>query len=138
MYGAVGHRFRRSRRAVVLIGFIPQPLFLLAFVVSSNFYLLLAAMFLSGFVVGPVNPMSVTVRFEHIPEKLRGRVFATFSAITAIISPIGIVITGFMIDATSVRTSIVVITVLYTLLALVLVFVRPFHELNTPGPYAKD
>lgn len=138
LYGAIGHRFRQYRRVVLVFAFSTQPIWISTFLWSERLPVLLAAMFLIGFAAGPANPMAVTVRFEHIPTALHGRVFATFSAVTATITPLGIALSGMLMERFGVHTGIWIIVIVYALLAIALPFVRVFSDMNTPGPYADD
>ena len=138
LYGAVGHRVRQYRRQILVVGFCTQPIWFAAFLWSDSLPVLLGAIFLMGFCAGPANPMAVTVRFEHIPKALHGRVFATFSAITATITPLGIGASGLIIERFGVHTGIATIVVGYLVFALVLPFVTAFADMNRPGPYADE
>lgn len=137
LYGALGHRWLNHRREVLLFGFCSQPIWMSAFIWSDSLPVLLLAMFLIGFTAGPANPMSVTIRFEHIPVALRGRVFATFSAITAAISPVGVAVMGLLLEHGGVRTGMIGVVATYVVLALALPFVRAFRDMNIPGPFAE-
>ena len=136
LYGTLGHRLRSRRRAIIMVGFMTQPLWLSAFVWSSSLPILLTAMFMIGFAAGPANPLSVTVRFEHIPVALQGRVFATFSAIAGTITPVGIGIGGWLFDRYDARTGVAIITVAYLGAALLIPLLRPLQVMNAPGPHA--
>lgn len=138
MYGAIGHRWVSRRREVLLFGFCTQPIWLSAFLWSNSLPVLLVAMFLIGFTAGPANPMSVTIRFEHIPTALRGRVFGTFSAITAAISPLGVAAMGLILEHQGVHAGMLAVVVTYTMLAVALPFVSAFHAMNHPGPIARE
>lgn len=138
LYGALGHRVRQHRRWILIVGFSSQPLWFAAFLWSESAPMLMAAMFMTGFMAGPANPMAVTVRFEHIPKALHGRVFATFSAITATITPIGIAVSGLVVEQFGIQTGIMAIVIAYLIFAMVLPFVRSFEVMNTPGPYIEE
>lgn len=130
LYGVIGHRLRGHRRGVMLFGVVPQPFLMMAFVVDTPFILLLLSMFLIGLIAGPRGPLSVTVRLERIPEHLRGRVFSTFSAITAVISPLGMVGMGFAIERIGVSAAMFVATCIYAGIAIALPFGRSYREMN--------
>ena len=138
LYGSLGHRVRQHRRTIVLVGFGTQPIWFGAFLLTESFPILLAAMFLSGFVAGPINPLSVTVRFEHIPKQLQGRVFGTFSAITATITPIGIGVSGLAIEHFGLDTTILIIALAYAAMAGALPFVAALRQLDSAGPFTDE
>jgi MFS family permease len=130
IYGAIGHNFRTKRRAIVLFGFMTQPLFMLPFVWDSPFLLLLVSSALAGLVIGPINPLSVTVRFERTPARLHGRVFATYSAISAVATPLGLMLAGYMFDGLGIQASMAILTMLYGFMALCLPAIGALHEMN--------
>lgn len=136
LYGAIGHRVRQHRRLILVFGFSSQPIWISTFLWSDSLLVLMAAMFLIGLSAGPANPMAVTVRFEHIPVALHGRVFATFSAITATITPLGIALSGVLMERFGVHTGVWIIVIAYAVLAVALPLVRVFSDMNSPGPYA--
>jgi MFS family permease len=134
LYGAMGHRFRGHRRLTMLFGFMAQPVLMLAFVWESPFPLMLLGSFLIGLFFGPVNPLSVTVRFERIPVALRGRVFSTFSAITAVVAPLGMAATGYMIEAFGLTVAMGAIVGLYIIVALCVPRISAFREMDVREP----
>lgn len=138
IYGAIGHRVRQYRRWILVFAFSSQPIWISAFLWSDSIAVLMVAMFLVGLSAGPTNPMAVTVRFEHIPQALHGRVFATFSAITATITPLGMALAGVLIERYGVQTGVWIIVIAYVVLAVILPFVQVFGDMNQPGPYAVE
>lgn len=138
LYGVFGHRLRNRRRAIMLTGFALAPLWMSVFVWSHSFPIVMAGMFLLGVSAGPSNPMSVTIRFEHIPEALRGRVFATFSAIAGTVMPLGIAISGVLIEQMGVRQAMALTVALYVVFVMTLPFINAFREMDRPGPFAEQ
>jgi MFS family permease len=114
---------------------------MLPFVWESPFLLLLVSSALAGMVIGPINPLSVTVRFERIPAKLHGRVFATYSAISAVVTPLGMVLAGYLFDVFDPQVSMAILTGLYGAMALFLPAIGVLREMNVeeePGPVLVD
>ncbi len=96
IYGTIGHRL--PRRMVWYVGYLAMPCIYWMLAVHPSLPILLAVLAFMGSLTAPLNPMMTTIRHERIPTKMRGRVFATFSAITQLVSPIGIVLGGFAIS----------------------------------------
>ncbi|HWV34796.1 MAG TPA: MFS transporter [Thermomicrobiales bacterium] len=132
LYGMYGHLLRRNRRRLYLATVVPQPLFMLAFVVDVPFVIVIASAILIGVTGGVIGPLSITIRMERIPERLLGRVFATFSAITAVIAPLGMIGMGLLIDQVGITWSMFVATCFYLGLSIVLPFMRSYYEMNLP------
>jgi MFS family permease len=132
-YGVIGHRL--SRRRLWLLAFALSPIAIWVMGLTHALIIVIPAILMSYIFLGPINPLMVTVRHERIPTQMRGRVFATFSAITAVATPLGMVIAGFVIQGLGVRTMLLLLAALTTLLGLVmpfLPFVRDFDL--TPQP----
>jgi len=96
--------------------------------------LVAAAMITGGFVIGPINPLAVTVRHERIPPELRGRVFATFSAIALAVGPFGVLLAGWLIDAIGFSPTLLLLAIGAQLVGLGMLFVPAFGELDAATP----
>jgi MFS family permease len=94
------------------------------FAVTLPVEVMLAVLFAAGLVGGAVNPLLVTVRMERIPPELRGRVFATTSAIAMAAQPIGIVAGGALVDAVGVKTAALTLAAISQLIGVV-IFLQP-------------
>jgi len=127
LYGSFGHRF--SRRLLFIGGFALADATWLALILPPSLPLVAALLAVGGLAAGPLNPLLVTVRHERIPDALRGRVFSTFSAITAIVSPIGMVITGAAIETIGLRSTVALLAGTSLCAVLSLSFIPVFHQL---------
>ena len=130
LYGMVGHRFGSYRRVLYLGGVASFTALLWLLVPDVPYAVMAVAAFLVGFVGGPINPLLVTVRFERIPKELRGRVFATFSALTGAAVPLGMVVLGWLLDVADVRAGMVVLATVATIFTIGLFLARPYREMN--------
>ncbi|HVL23885.1 MAG TPA: MFS transporter [Thermomicrobiales bacterium] len=131
-YGTFGHRLRSKRRLIWLVGFASESILMWAFVAQASYPALIAAAVLVGLLVGPVNPMLVTIRFERIPVALRGRVFATFSALAGAAAPIGMVGMGWVLDTFGIQEGLVAIATLGTVIGIGAIFVPVLREMDRP------
>ncbi len=101
VFGMIGHRFPRRMTylagllsfagAVVLLAFLP-PL-----------PIILTVLLLGGFVNGPVGPLFMTILQERTPAALRGRVFGTVTAVEIVMGPLGLLVTGSLIELVDIR-----------------------------------
>lgn len=137
-YGFVGHRL--SRRRLWILDFLAAPLIVWAMGLTHLLPVIILAAMVTGLFSGPVNPLMVTVRHERIPVELRGRVFATFSAITAVASPLGLVIAGFLIQGLGLTRTLFLLAALTSLLGLAMPFLPFVRDLDSssPGPSTAD
>jgi MFS family permease len=129
-YGALGHRFRKHRRLIYLLGVTSFPALLWVFVANVSFPWLVAASLVAGLLSGPINPLLVTVRLERIPPALRGRVFSTFSGLASAAIPLGMILAGWLLEFAGIRTGLVVIALIATAFTLALWLTRPLHEMD--------
>jgi MFS family permease len=128
LYGAIGHRV--SRRMIWLVGFSMTPLVYWAMAASFPFWALLIVGAISYIALGPINPLMVTVRHERAPHELRGRVFASYSAIGMSAGPIGMLMGGYFIEQAGFRPTVLLLAIAGQLLATVMIFVPAFGRLE--------
>ncbi len=131
-FGAIGYRLRPYRKWIMMIGLAVWGLMQWLLVAPISFIVLLILVFIAGFLEGPVNPLLVTVRLERIPEHLRGRVFGSFTALAQIATPIGMVLSGMLLEHAGLTGGIVWLALIYTVLVIGLLFVRSLNEMNRP------
>jgi len=91
---------------------------------------ILGVLALIGIVLGPVNPLMVTIRHERIPPPMRGRVFASYSAISQLVSPLGIVVGGFAIAGFGLTPTAIALAVAANTLWLAMFFVPSLRGMN--------
>jgi len=127
-FGAWGHRL--SRRPLWVTSFLVAPIELMVFVLTTSLPILLFVLVAVAVVYGPINALMVTIRHERIPAELRGRVFSTFSAITAVAAPLGILLAGYAIEHLGLRETIVLIASLQLVLALAVIAYPAFRMLD--------
>lgn len=131
-YGVVGHRI--SRRWIWLLSFLAAPPAFLTMGLTHALIIVIPVAMVAGFFSGPVNPLMVTVRHERIPIEMRARVFATFSAITAVAAPLGMVIAGFLTDRMGIAGILLLMALLNGLLALSMPFLPFVGDFDTSRP----
>ena len=124
-YGAFGHRY--PRRWIWAIAYLCFPLEIWVFAVRWPVAAMLAVLFVAGLIGGAVNPLFVTVRMERIPVALRGRVFATSSAIAMAAQPAGIAVGGVMVQGLGLRTTVVILAIVAQVIGVV-IFLHPVWQ----------
>ncbi|MFL5801345.1 MAG: MFS transporter [Roseiflexaceae bacterium] len=128
LYGAIGHRLQR--RLVWIAGYLAFALMLWVITLTPPVPVVIAVLFVSGIVGGPLNPLSVTVRQERIPPELRGRVFSTFSAIAMVSSPFGIALAGLLTEQRGLPFTLLALASCYTIVSVGMLFVPALRELD--------
>jgi len=109
IFASIGHRMPRHRTFAVAFGLAALPYIVFAMVPA--FPLLLAACLSLGLVAGPINPILMTVRQERVPERIRARVFGTFTALAWCAIPLGQLVGGFLVQAFGVQWTFAAIAV---------------------------
>jgi MFS family permease len=128
LYGAFGDRL--PRRPLWLTAYMAFATLLWVLVFMPPVGVLFAAFLLTGFLGGPVNPLSVTVRQERIPLALRGRVFSSFSAIAMMSSPFGIALAGGAIERSGLLPTVFALACCYTCASVGMFFVPALHQMD--------
>lgn len=116
LYGAAGHRLPRRGTFVALLFAQALPLWALAF--GPALPLAAGALALTDFGVGPVNPLVYTVRQEHTPRELLGRVQGVAGALAMAAVPPGMVLVGYGLEVLGLRPTLVGIATCYLAVAL--------------------
>ena len=131
-YGAVGYRL--PRRWVWCVGYLLLPIGHWMFAFEWPFGLMLGVLLLLAIAGGAINPLLVTVRMERIPVELRGRVFATSSAIAMGIQPIGIILGGALVEWLGLRAAVVLLATIDTAMGIVIFLLPVWKHLDDSRP----
>lgn len=73
LYVALSHRL--SRGAILIGGFAVRALAFSVMILSPDWWIVAAAVFVGAVALEPINPMTMTVMQEQVPAGMRGRVF---------------------------------------------------------------
>jgi MFS family permease len=128
LYGTLGYRF--PRRPVWIAGYMFSTIVVWVLLFSANLSIIMAGAVVGAMAAGPLNPLLVTVRHERIPQELRGRVFSTFSAISQVAAPMGMLAAGFAIERFGLRGTIAGIAVASQFLAIGMLFLPTLNRLD--------
>jgi MFS family permease len=132
LYGLFAGRISRS---LIWCGaYLIGPVGFWVFTASPPVGLLIAAFLLAGFVMGPINPLMVTIRHERSPTAIRGRVFSTYSAVAGAAAPLGILLAGLSVGQLGFRPSVVILAVCAQLLGIATLFMPAFRRMDVLPP----
>ncbi|HYI25010.1 MAG TPA: MFS transporter, partial [Thermomicrobiales bacterium] len=132
LYGAIAGKV--SRFTLWLVGFMLVPLEFWVFLLSPGLAVLTAAYVVVGLVMGPINPIMVSLRHERSPRQIRGRVFSTYSAIAMAAQPLGVLVAGNLVEGTGFRTAIVVMAVVAQGVGVASILIPGFRQMDDPPP----
>lgn len=128
LYGTFGHRL--PRRSLWIAGFMVSTISTWVLLFSTSLSVIMVGLVIGALASGPLNPMLVTIRHERIPQELRGRVFSTFSAISQVAAPMGMLAAGVAIEHFGLRSTIAAIAVASQLVAVGMFFVPTLRRLD--------
>ena len=97
LYGWRGARVGRRRLYATGLLLSGAPIYL-AVALNPPPPVLVALVFLCFTGNGPINPVLAAVKYDRVPEAMRGTVFGTFTTITSIAMPLGLVFGGLLLD----------------------------------------
>jgi MFS family permease len=133
MYGMFGNRL--PRRTVFVIAFLiagSPRYFLLA--AEPALALLVAAHFLTGIVAGAINPVLMVVRYERVPEHMRGRVLGLSRAVVWGAMPLGALVAGYVVGWLGLSSTLIVIGGVYLLVTVVSALAPVWREMDLARP----
>lgn len=132
VFSAIAPRLSRYRTFVVCF-ILCAPLGLVLAMVPA-YPLAVAAVMVSGFFAGPINPILMSIRQERVPAQYRARVFGSLTAIAFIAIPLGQLIGGYVVEWFGVRTSFAVVSLAYVALVASFFFTPVLREMDERAP----
>ncbi len=130
-FGMVGHRL--SRRAIFVLYCLPVAGMYATFAFAPPLPVIVAAVFIDGLAVGPVNPLSATITQERVPVALRGRVQGMRVAVSFMMIPLGRGLAGLLVDPVGLRAIFLAIAGSFLLVSLAAALAPAFHDMGAPG-----
>ena len=113
-FGTVGARL--SRRRLYLGVFVVWPCTYAAIALVGFLPFTLAMLLTLGAAAGALVPLQATIRQERSPARLLPRVVGLSTASVPVVGPIGVLVTGFLIDGLGLRQTLLLMTAGATLI----------------------
>jgi MFS family permease len=129
-YAAIGHRL--PRREVFVWAFIVAALGMFPLALFPPLAVVLVAKGIVGLASGPLNPILGAVQYERIPANLRGRVLGTVTAGVNVGTPVGVLLSGLLIDQVGLRPVLIGTATAYLLVTLSFLATPAFREMDRP------
>lgn len=141
LFGALGHRLPRRATLIVCWVMVGLPFWILA--TTPSLPVTVAALAITGLAAGPLNPIILTIVQERTPEHLRGRVIGALWALALAATPLGVVLTGYLLEAVGVRFILIGVAVGYLVVTLSMFLNPALREMEraariTKGASADD
>jgi MFS family permease len=122
-----------KRRTLLISFFIAIGLPLALFGIVDSLPVGIALGFLAGSAIGSIGPLLATVMQKRIPDDMRGRVSGTAGAISMSIIPLGLLITGPLVQWFGVNAVLLAFGAILGLLGASLLLQPVMHELDLPA-----
>lgn len=116
-YGVLGGGFRRRTIYVTAFLIVGMPRFMVA-AGTSTVAPLAVMMAVEGLACGTLNPIVATVIYESVPDALRARVLSATTASGLMVTPLGALAAGLLVDRIGVVTALEIVGVVYLLVTL--------------------
>ena len=97
LYGAVAHHL--PSRATLVVALAAAGLSLGAFAFLPSVAVMIALGVVAGIATGPINPVCALIIQSRTPERLRGRVIGSYTALAFAAGPVGLLAFGPLVDA---------------------------------------
>ncbi len=95
-YGAIAHRV--PTRVALVAALALAGLSLGAFAVLPSVAVMVALALAAGLVTGPINPLCAVIIQSRTPERFRGRVIGSYTALALAAGPLGLLAFGPLVD----------------------------------------
>jgi MFS family permease len=132
VYGAVGGRFRRWPVFTVAFLIVGLPRFMVA-AFTDTVAPLAVIMAIEGLACGVLNPIMATVTYETVPEELRSRVLSATTATVQLVTPLGGLAAGFLVDSVGLPSTMLAAGGLYLLATLCPVIFPAWRQMDSTG-----
>jgi MFS family permease len=129
-YAAFGRKL--PRRGVFVWAFIVAALAMFPLIFFPPLAVVLATKVVGGLASGPLNPILSAVQYERIPANLRGRVLGTVTAGVMVGTPLGVLLSGLLIDQVGLRPVLIGVAAAYLFVTLSFLVAPAFREMDPP------
>jgi MFS family permease len=117
IFGVIGHRLPRWQTLGISFT-LGGGLRFWAFALMPVLPFLIVVQAIAGFFIGPVNPLFSIISYERIPQQMRARVFGILGAGSMAGVPLGVLMSGYVVNWIGMQPTLMVIGVIYTLATL--------------------
>ena len=130
-YGAIAHHL--PTRATLVGALALAGLFLGAFALLPGTGLMIVLAVFAGIVTGPINPVCAVIIQSRTPERLRGRVIGSYTALALAGGPLGLLAFGPLVDTLGPAAGFLVIGAGCLLAAALAALSRGLRGLGRPA-----
>jgi predicted MFS family arabinose efflux permease len=128
IFGAFSQKLPQRYLFVYGLMFASVEFFSLA--VMPPYWVLIACFALVGIMAGPINPIIIAVMYARIPEKNLGKTIGVVAGTVNVVTPLGVLIAGFLLDQINIQVLLTVTGILYAGATSVLIFSRAVRQID--------
>ncbi|WP_433462018.1 MFS transporter [Spirillospora sp. CA-128828] len=132
VYGVVGSRFRRWPVFTIALLIVGLPRFVVA-AFTDTFAPLALTMAVEGLACGVLNPIMATVTYETVPEELRSRVLSATTASFQLVTPLGALTAGFLVNSVGLSFALLATGGVYLLATLCPAIFPAWRRMDSAG-----
>ena len=118
------------QRELVIGGFMVASLAFLVLALTPPFWVILLIFAVEGIAAGPLNPILVAVLYGRTPEKNLGKVLGALTAGVNVVTPVGILAAGFLLEQVDIRLVLAGMWVMYFGVVSILGVSRSVREIG--------
>lgn len=118
------------QRGLVIGGFMVASLAFLVLALTPPYWVILLIFALEGIASGPLNPILVAVLYGRTPETNLGKVLGALTAGVNVVTPVGILVAGFLLEQVDIRLVLAGMWVMYFGVVSILGVSRSVREIG--------
>lgn len=128
-----------SKKALIMLSTVTlSNLCLVAFALTTEFYLMLVLLFIAGLAGSMVNVFVISSIQSVVPENMMGKVIGLVSTLTLALTPIAMIIGGVLAEFFPIRTIFLVCFLASLLVFIALFFIPSVREFINFDPTTAD
>ena len=128
IFGAFSQKL--PQRYLFVYGLMFASLEFFSLALMPPYWVLIVCFLLVGIKVGPINPIIVAVMYARIPEKNLGKTIGVVAGAVNVVTPVGVLIAGLLLDQVNIQVLLAVTGILYVGTTSVLAFSRAVRQID--------
>ncbi len=120
---------RLSRSVILIGGFGVRALAFTVLLTMPEWWVIAAAIFIGAVALEPINPMSITILQEVVPDGMLARVLGLVSALNVMTMPVGMIIYGFLVTSRGLEQTLQIFVALNLALPLIMLAIPALRHL---------
>jgi MFS family permease len=128
IFGAFNQKL--PQRYLFVYGLMFASLEFFSLALMPPYWALIGCFVLVGLFVGPINPIIIAVMYARIPEKNLGKTIGVVAGAVNVVTPLGVLIAGFLLDQVNTQALLTVTGILFLGATSVLAFSHSVRQID--------